>query len=102
MNAAESVFERTAFTPDVLINNAGFGAYGAFSETDWERESRMILLHVHTLTHLTKFFLPSMLLRGSGRIMNVASVAGVQPNPYMAVYNASKAYVLSFSEAIAE
>ena len=85
----------------VLINNAGFGTLGLFVETDWDRERRMIQLHVETLTHLTKLFLKDMIKEGSGRILNVASVAGFQPSPLMAVYNATKAYILSFSEAIA-
>lgn len=86
---------------DTLINNAGFGTFGLFTETDWEKESRMLQLHVITLTHLTKRVLPGMVARSRGKILNVASVAGFQPSPLMAVYNASKAYVLSFSEAIA-
>ena len=86
---------------DILINNAGFGTFGLFSETDWEKESRMIHLHILTLTHLTKLLIPGMVQRGYGKILNVSSVAGFQPSPLMAVYNASKAYVLSFSEAIA-
>lgn len=88
-------------TFEVLINNAGFGVFGLFAETDWEKESRMLHLHVLTLTHLTKLMLPGMIGQGRGRILNVASVAGFQPSPLMAVYNAGKAYVLSFSEAIA-
>jgi uncharacterized protein len=87
--------------PEVLINNAGFGTLGLFHEIDWEREKRMIRLHVETLTHLTKVFLNDMVSRGSGKVLNVASVAGFQPSPLMAVYNATKAYILSFSEAIA-
>ncbi len=86
---------------DVLVNNAGFGTFGNFSDTDWAREGRMLNLHVLTLTHMTKLFLTGMLSRGKGYILNVSSVAGFQPSPLMAVYNASKAYVLSFSEAIA-
>ncbi|NND31469.1 MAG: SDR family oxidoreductase [Saprospiraceae bacterium] len=88
-------------TVNVLINNAGFGTLGFFHEIDWDRERRMIRLHVETLTHLTKLFLKDMIEGGSGRILNVASVAGFQPSPLMAVYNATKAYILSFSEAIA-
>lgn len=86
---------------DVLINNAGFGTLGFFAETNWDRERRMIRLHVETLTHLTKLFLKDMVNQGSGRILNVSSVAGFQPSPLMAVYNATKAYILSFSEALA-
>jgi len=87
--------------PEVLINNAGFGTLGLFKEINWDREKRMIRLHVESLTHLTKVFLQDMIGRGRGKILNVASVAGFQPSPLMAVYNATKAYILSFSEAIA-
>lgn len=86
---------------DILINNAGFGDYGFFHETDWEKEEQMIDLNMKSLTHLTKLFLPDMIKRRSGRIMNVASTAAFQPGPLMAVYYATKHYVLAFSEAIA-
>ncbi len=85
---------------DILINNAGFGAYGAFAETDWAREARMSQLNMISLAHLTKLFLPSMLEKGRGKIMNVASTAAFLPGPFMALYYASKAFVLSFSEAL--
>jgi uncharacterized protein len=85
-----------------LVNNAGIGVYGPFIETDWEREREMIRLNMEALTRLTKAFLPGMLRRGEGKILNVASTAAFQPGPLMAVYYASKAYVLSFTEAIAE
>jgi uncharacterized protein len=87
---------------DVLVNNAGYGLYGRFAETDVDTELRMIQLNVAAVTHLTKLFLPTMLTRRSGRILNVASTAAFQPGPLMAVYYATKAYVLSFSEALAE
>lgn len=86
---------------DVLINNAGFGDHGAFSETDWVREEKMIAVNITALTQMTKLFVTSMVERKRGRILNVASTAAFQPGPFMAVYYASKAYVLSFSEAIA-
>lgn len=86
---------------DALVNNAGFGLYGPFAETDIAVELAMIQVNITALTHLTKLFLPDMLKRGAGKIMNVASVAAFQPGPFMAIYYASKAYVLSFSEAIA-
>ncbi|MFP4535948.1 MAG: SDR family NAD(P)-dependent oxidoreductase [Spirochaetaceae bacterium] len=86
---------------DLLINNAGFGGFGFFHETHWDKEARMIDLNVRTLTHLTKLFLPAMIVRGRGRIMNVASTAAFVPGPLMAVYYATKHYVLSFTEAIA-
>lgn len=85
---------------DVLINNAGFGSYGPFAETDAEKELEMLQVNVVALTHLTKLFLPAMIARGRGRIMQVASTAAFQPGPLMAVYYASKAYVLSLSEAL--
>ncbi len=85
-----------------LVNNAGFGTYGKFSDTEWEKESAMIDLNIHALTELTKLFLPVFLERDNGFIMNIASTASFQPGPLLAVYSASKAYVLSFTEAIAE
>ena len=87
---------------DILVNNAGFGLGGPFAETDMARETEMIQLNITALTELTKLFLQPMLRRRSGRIMNVASTAAFQPGPLMSVYYASKAYVMSFSEAIAE
>ena len=87
---------------DILVNNAGFGARGAFSDLDYAIEARMIQLNIAALTHLTRLFLPPMLERHSGRILNVASTAAYVPGPFMAVYYASKAFVLSFSEALAE
>ena len=85
----------------VLVNNAGFGQYGLFAENDLEECLRQIQLNVTTLTHLTRLYLPAMIARKSGRILNVASTAGFQPGPLMAVYYATKAYVLHLSEAIA-
>ena len=87
---------------DVLVNNAGFGVTGPFLATDAATELRMIQVNVTALTHLTKLFLPAMLGRSAGRILNVASTAGFQPGPFMAVYYATKAYVISFSDALAE
>ncbi|WP_042499368.1 SDR family NAD(P)-dependent oxidoreductase [Algibacter lectus] len=86
---------------DVLINNAGFGLFGTFAETNWERESAMLNVHVMTTTHLTKLVLEGMVKRGSGKILNMASLAAFQPGPLMSIYYASKSYMLSFSEAIA-
>jgi hypothetical protein len=86
---------------DILINNAGFGALGEFATTSEESILGQIQLNITALTQLTRLFLPPMLARRSGRIMNVASTAGFQPGPLMAVYYATKAYVISFSEAIA-
>jgi short-subunit dehydrogenase len=87
---------------DVLVNNAGIGGFGAFAEADLDKTLDMIQLNITSLTALTRAYLPGMLERGSGRIMNLASTASFQPGPLMAVYYATKAYVLSFTEAIAE
>ncbi|GAA6621248.1 SDR family NAD(P)-dependent oxidoreductase [Scytonema sp. NUACC26] len=86
---------------DILVNNAGFAIYGLFNETDLNTELQMLQVNMVSLTHLTKLFLKDMVKQGYGRIMNVASTAAFQPGPLMAVYFATKAYVLSFSEAIA-
>lgn len=83
-----------------LINNAGFGDYGMFVETEWEKENQMINLNITALTKFTKLYGIDMMQRKSGKIMNVASTAAFQPGPLMAVYFATKSYVLSFSEAI--
>ena len=85
---------------DILINNAGFATYGPFAVTPAAEEAQMIQVNIAALTMLTKVLLPPMLQRRRGRIMNVASTAAFQPGPLMAVYYASKAYVLSFSEAL--
>lgn len=85
---------------DVLVNNAGFGTHGPFVRSDLDSQLRMLQVNVTALTHLTGLFLPEMVGRGAGKIMNVASVAAFQPGPLMAVYYATKAYVLSFSEAL--
>jgi short-subunit dehydrogenase len=87
---------------EMLVNNAGFGLGGEFAETELTRELEMIQVNIAALTHLTKLFLPAMIKRRSGRILNVASTAAFQPGPLMAVYYATKAYVLSFSQALAE
>lgn len=87
---------------EVLVNNAGFGLGGEFADTELTRELEMIQVNIAALTHLTKLFLPTMIRAKSGRILNVASTAAFQPGPLMAVYYATKAYVLSFSEALAE
>lgn len=87
---------------DALVNNAGYATYGPFIETDLQTELNEMQLNMVTLTHLTKLFLPGMVERGFGQVLNVASTAAFQPGPLMAVYYATKAYVLSFSEAIAK
>lgn len=87
--------------PNMLINNAGFGNYGPFIQRDPERVSSLIRLNIEALTMLTRYFAGDMEKMGGGRIMNVASTAAFQPGPMMAEYFASKAYVRSFSEALA-
>ncbi len=86
---------------DALVNNAGFGLQGPFAETNLETELAMMEVNMVALTQLTKLVLGGMLERGSGRILNVASTASFLPGPLMAIYYATKAYVLSFSQAIA-
>lgn len=101
--APEALFDSVAaagLTVDVLVNNAGFGHLGPFAEADLPKMLRMIRVNVAALTELTGLFLPGMLARGRGKILNVGSVAGFQPGPLMAVYYATKAYVNSFSEAL--
>ncbi|MDY6785293.1 MAG: SDR family oxidoreductase [Cyanobacteriota bacterium] len=85
---------------DTLINNAGFGDYGSFVENSREKQLDMIRVNVLSLTDLTYQFLPLMQQRGVGEIINLSSIAGFQPMPYLAVYAATKAFVLSFSEAL--
>lgn len=87
---------------DFLVNNAGFGTSGKHWEIPLSRELELLDLNVRTLVELTHLFLPAMIARGSGRILQVGSVAGFQPGPFMANYYASKAYVNSFSEALSE
>lgn len=89
-------------TVDVLINNAGFGDLGPFADADLAKMLRMIQLNITALTELTGLFLPRMREQRRGHILNVGSVAGFQPGPFMAVYYATKAYVNSFSEALSE
>lgn len=86
---------------DVLVNNAGFGIHGLFSETNLNTELDMLQVNLVTLTHLTKLFLKDMVSKGEGKILNLASAAAFQPGPLMAVYFATKAYILSFSQALA-
>jgi uncharacterized protein len=94
--------EAAGLAVDVLVNNAGFGALGPFTEIGLARQNQMIQLNVLALTELTRLLLPAMRQRGRGGILNVASTAAFQPGPFMAVYYATKAYVLSFSAALAE
>jgi short-subunit dehydrogenase len=103
--AADELFEKVVeagIHVDVLVNNAGFTTNGPFYRNDTQREMEMIQLNAHSLAALTRLVLPGMVERRQGRILNVASTAAFQPGPYMAVYYATKAFVLSFSEAIAK
>lgn len=101
--APETVFKRVrnkGWIVDTLVNNAGFATYGPFAKTDLTRELQELQLNVVALTHLTKLFLPDMIRRKRGAVLNVASIAAFLPGPLMAVYYASKAYVLHFSLAL--
>ena len=100
--ALVATLDRDGVTVDVLVNNAGFGARGNVADLDLDRQMAMINLNVAAPTRLTRLLLPRMLERGRGGILNVASIAAFQPGPNMAVYYATKAYLLSFSEALAE
>lgn len=104
-DADQSLFaetEKHGFEIDWLINNAGFGSYGDFAKLDLEHESRMIDLNIRSLIALTHRYLQGMRTRKGGTIINVSSAAGFQPIPFMATYAATKAFVNSFTEAIAE
>jgi short-subunit dehydrogenase len=92
--------EEKGIAIEFLVNNAGFGTSGAFAELDLKRELDMIQLNVTAVVHLTRLFLPPMIARRSGRILNLGSTAGFQPGPFMAGYYASKAFVNSFTEAL--
>jgi uncharacterized protein len=84
----------------VLVNNAGFTLFSPFVEIEWEKNAELLAVNIVALTHLTRLFLPGMVEREYGRVLNLASTAAFQPGPLMATYYASKAYVLSFSEAL--
>jgi len=86
---------------DLLVNNAGFAKAGEFSELSFEEQAEMVRLNVSTLMELTRLYLPAMRQRKRGGVINVSSNAGFQPVPHMAVYGATKAFVLSFSQALA-
>ncbi|MGV3587506.1 MAG: SDR family NAD(P)-dependent oxidoreductase [Adhaeribacter sp.] len=94
--------QRNGWQVDVLVNNAGFGEYGPFSESDLKKELAMIHLNVIALVHLTKLFLPPILRLQRGKILQVGSVASFMPAPLQSVYGATKAFILSFSEALQE
>jgi short-subunit dehydrogenase len=94
--------KRTGIHVDVLVNDAGQGVYGEFKDNDIDRELKIIDLNIDALTILTKHFLQEMVSRNEGKILNVASIASETPGPWQAVYHATKAYVLSLTEAIRE
>jgi short-subunit dehydrogenase len=102
-DGARKLFNETTaagLTVDVLVNNAGLGLLGPFAENDTDKLDKMIAVNVVALTALTRLSLPGMVERKSGRVLNVASTAAFQPGPLMAAYYATKAYVLSLSEAL--
>lgn len=104
-DGTDEVYEqvrRAGLTVDALVNNAGMIAYGPFVETDWGREAEVIALNLSALTRLCKLFLPDMAARGTGYVLNVGSTGSFVPGPLNAVYCATKAYVLSLSDALAE
>lgn len=103
-NSAQEIYDYTisnSLQVFGLINNAGFGLFGKFSETNLATELAMVDLHVTTPITMTKLFLPQMLERNEGEIINVSSLAGFQPGPMMSVYYSTKAFLISFTEAIA-
>jgi hypothetical protein len=103
--APKQIFDKLAaqnVSVDVLVNNAGFGLHGRFAKMPLPRQLEVIQVNVNALTGLTGLFLPEMIKRRAGGILNVSSVAGFVPGPNMAIYYATKAFVQSFSEALAE
>ena len=101
--AGQAVFDAVSakgLTVDLLINNAGFGDYGAFGDRPLDKQLAMVQLNITAVVELTGLFLPLMQQRHNGAIINVSSIAGFQPIPYMSVYAASKAFILNFSEAL--
>lgn len=102
-NAPQEIFDEVSVARmpiDILINNAGYATYGLFTDLDLHKELNMIQLNVTALVHLTALFLPGMKARKFGHVLNVASTAAFQPGPLMATYYATKAFVLSWSEAL--
>jgi len=102
-NAAQDLYDRVAaegINVDLLINNAGFGQFGPFLDTDWQRDLSMLQLLIVNVVHLTKLFVRDMVKRGFGRVLQVASIGAFQPVPTYASYAASKAFLMHFSEAL--
>ncbi len=103
--AAKEIYDETknaGIEVDYLINNAGFGGLGKFNERDWEEDKAMIQLNILALTELTRYYVNDMVIRNTGKILNVSSTAALMPGPFQAVYYATKAYVTSFSNALNE
>jgi short-subunit dehydrogenase len=101
--AAAEIYDETkrlGIQIDILVNDAGLGSYGKFSETDIEREMDIIQINIGATVHLSKLYLKDMLSRNKGRILQLASIASYQPTPLLAVYAATKAFILSFSDAV--
>lgn len=104
-NAAKELYNFTNeqnIIVDILINNAGFGDFGDFSNSDLEKQTNMIKLNIISLVEITHYYLRDMIDRNYGKVLNVASIAGFMPGPKMSVYYATKAFVLSFTEALSE
>ena len=102
-NAARELYDEISkhgFTVDILVNNAGQGEYGLFEDTDIRRELAIVQLNIASLIVLTKLFLRDMLSRGSGKILNLSSIASKSPGPWQSVYHGTKAFVQSFTEAL--
>lgn len=103
-DAALEIFNKTkreGIEINILVNNAGFGDYSRYANADWEKQYEMINVNIIALIQLTRLYLPQMVQRKEGKILNLASLAAFAPGPYMSVYYASKSFVLSFSEALA-
>jgi short-subunit dehydrogenase len=98
----EDELRRMGIQIDVLVNNAGFGDVGLFTGLGFDRQMKMVQVNVNAVTELTRLFLPGMIERGRGGVLNVASTSAFQPGPLMSIYYATKAYVLHFSEGLAE
>lgn len=104
-SAPEKLFAQTegeGLAISTLVNNAGFGDWGAFTECDWQKQADMVQLNIVAIMHLCRLYAPKMKERGRGNIMNLSSVAALSAGPYMSVYYASKSFVLSFSQALRE
>lgn len=104
-DAAYEIYNATLeqhLTVDALVNNAGFGDFGHFWEVDAQRQNDLLQVNIMTLVQLTRYFLPGMVVRGHGSVLNLSSVAAFSAGPGMSLYYASKAFVRSFSEAVAE